>query len=117
MRLQLSSGHRGADLPAVAEGHSEPHKEGAAAATAAAAPPYDAILMDFVMPVMDGPTATKAIRAMGYSEPIFGVTGNGMKEDIEHFIAHGATGVLVKPLNQGVFEDQMIATRRATASH
>ena len=39
--------------------------------------PYDAILMDFIMPNMDGPTAVKEIRSMGYVAPIFGLTGNG----------------------------------------
>jgi signal transduction histidine kinase/CheY-like chemotaxis protein len=39
--------------------------------------PFDAVLMDFIMPNMDGPTATKEIKALGYNAPIYGVTGNG----------------------------------------
>ena len=39
--------------------------------------PFDAILMDFIMLNMDGPTATREIRALGSRGPILGVTGNG----------------------------------------
>jgi signal transduction histidine kinase len=43
--------------------------------------PFDAILMDFVMPNMDGPTATKEIRTLGYNGLIVGVTGNGKSQE------------------------------------
>ena len=38
---------------------------------------YHAVLIDSSMPVMDGPTAIKKMREMGYNGLIFGVTGNG----------------------------------------
>ena len=45
-----------------------------------------------------GPTATKALRQLGYAGPIIGVTGNVLREDVEHFVAHGASEVVGKPL-------------------
>ena len=65
---------------------------------------YSAVLMDFVMPNMDGPTATKEIRALGYTAPIFGVTGNTLDTDINYFIASGANKVLAKPFDMEVFD-------------
>jgi len=61
--------------------------------------PFEVIFMDFVMPNMDGPTATRTIRAMGFQGVILGVTGNVTEEDVAHFIAHGANDVAPKPLN------------------
>ena len=60
---------------------------------------YDVILMDFVMPIMDGPTATKQIRALGYRGVIIGVTGNALPDDISTFLASGADVVMTKPIN------------------
>jgi CheY-like chemotaxis protein len=39
----------------------------------------DGILMDSSMPYMNGTTATRLIRDMGYKGKIFGVTGNAYK--------------------------------------
>ena len=60
---------------------------------------YDAIFMDFVMPNMDGPTATKEIRSLGFTGHIIGVTGNALDSDVTYFIDAGATKVLTKPVN------------------
>lgn len=68
---------------------------------------YDAILMDFVMPNMDGPTATQAIRGLGYSGPIFGVTGNALDSDIKFFISSGVYAVLPKPFDFSLFKQMM----------
>ena len=71
---------------------------------------YSAILMDFVMPNMDGPTATKEIRALGYTAPIFGVTGNTLDTDIEYFISSGANRVLAKPFDMDVFDRAIMSS-------
>ena len=61
--------------------------------------PYDVILMDFMMPKMDGPTATRAIRRLGYTGIIIGVTGNSSPQDLETFTTSGADLVIPKPLD------------------
>ena len=70
---------------------------------------FDAVLMDFVMPVMDGPTACKAIRALGYKSLIFGVTGNNRERDVEFFVNSGADVVLSKPFDTDKFQQCMRA--------
>ena len=68
---------------------------------------FDAVLMDFVMPVMDGPTACKAIRSIGYKGLIFGVTGNYRERDVEFFVSSGADVVLSKPFDTDKFQQCM----------
>ena len=77
--------------------------------TSSSAKAYSAILMDFVMPNMDGPTATKEIRSLGYTAPIFGVTGNTLDSDVGHFLQNGANRVLAKPFDINAFNAAMIA--------
>jgi hypothetical protein len=45
---------------------------------------------------MDGPTATKAIRSLGFRNPVLGVTGNGQDFDVATFLASGANKVLTR---------------------
>jgi signal transduction histidine kinase/CheY-like chemotaxis protein len=74
---------------------------------------FDAILMDFVMPNMDGPTATQAIRALNYPGIIFGVTGNALDADVTHFLSSGVDSVLPKPFDFSLFKQLMKQKRES----
>lgn len=70
---------------------------------ASAAGDYDAVLMDVMMPVMDGLTAARAIRAMDRPDaaeiPIIAMTANSEEEDIQQTYDAGMNAHLSKPLN------------------
>ena len=63
---------------------------------------FDAILMDVMMPVMDGLAATRAIRALKRTDaetiPIIAMTANAFVEDAERCLAAGMNAHLAKPL-------------------
>jgi signal transduction histidine kinase len=61
--------------------------------------PFDTIFMDFEMPILNGPDATKVIRQLGFTNTIVGVTGNLLAEDVEYFKSHGADDILGKPVS------------------
>ena len=71
---------------------------------------FDVILMDIMMPVMDGLTATKTIRALDRPDartiPIIAMTANAFEEDAKKCLAAGMNAHLVKPLDIG----KLIAT-------
>ena len=66
---------------------------------------YDIILMDIMMPNMDGHQAAKTIRAMGTERPdaatipIIAVSANAFAEDIKASLDSGMNGHVSKPLN------------------
>jgi signal transduction histidine kinase/CheY-like chemotaxis protein len=60
---------------------------------------FQVILMDYEMPVMDGPSAAKKLRDLKCELLIIGLTGNVLPEDKEYFLNNGANFVLSKPLN------------------
>lgn len=74
------------------------------------ASPYDIVLMDVQMPVMDGLTATREIRKIAGFEklPIIAMTANAMKEDMNRCIDAGMDDYIAKPIDP----DEMFRTLR-----
>ena len=66
---------------------------------------YDLILMDIMMPNMDGHQATKAIRALGIERsdavtiPIIALSANAFIDDIQESLDSGMTDHISKPIN------------------
>ncbi len=63
---------------------------------------YDLILMDVSMPVMDGPTAARAIRKLPRpigTTPIIALTANAMAGDRESYLADGMSDYVSKPID------------------
>jgi CheY-like chemotaxis protein/HPt (histidine-containing phosphotransfer) domain-containing protein len=82
-------------------------ENGAAAYEKFIAGHYDLVLMDRQMPVMDGLTATRAIRAWEQVNhrpltPIIALTASALKGDREQCVAAGCTAYLTKPIKQEV---------------
>ncbi|KAI8888120.1 hypothetical protein K501DRAFT_210950 [Backusella circina FSU 941] len=61
---------------------------------------YDLVLMDIMMPKLDGMSATRNIRQYDTWTPIISMTSNTTDQDIQQYIMSGMTDVLPKPLSE-----------------
>ncbi|MFC4349392.1 ATP-binding protein [Kordiimonas lipolytica] len=74
--------------------------EAAVAAVTKTDQPYDLVLMDVQMPVMDGLSATRIIKdKMVNPPPVIALTANTMKEDVERYLEAGMDAHVGKPIN------------------
>ena len=72
---------------------------------------YDLILMDIMMPVMDGLEATGEIRKLDREDchtiPIVAMSANAFDEDVKRSLASGMNGHLSKPVNVGKLQEML----------
>jgi signal transduction histidine kinase/ligand-binding sensor domain-containing protein/CheY-like chemotaxis protein len=88
---------------------------GMLAVAACAQTRYDLVLMDGRMPEMDGPTATRVIRAGGpvgapvrdRDVTIIALTANVSEEDRSRYLASGMNDFLTKPIDEGALHLQL----------
>jgi CheY-like chemotaxis protein/HPt (histidine-containing phosphotransfer) domain-containing protein len=85
---------------------------GAEALTALESIPYDLVLMDMRMPVMDGIEAARQIRnsrsaVLNHEIPIVALTANAMQRDREACLAAGMNGFVPKPIGKAELRDAL----------
>jgi PAS domain S-box-containing protein len=95
--------------------------DGAQALEAWAREPWDLILMDVQMPLMDGPTATRELRRREAAEgrvrtPVIALTANAMAHQSAEYLAAGMDAIVAKPIDVNrLLEAMLLALAQSAA--
>ncbi|MCC7266993.1 MAG: response regulator [Caulobacteraceae bacterium] len=93
--------------------------DGAQGVEAARRSLFDLICMDIQMPVMDGVTAAKAIRALpgrAGRTPILATTANVLAHQVEGYRAAGMNGTVAKPLSPAALLSEIARVANSNAA-
>ena len=91
----------GAEVAVVDHGKAAIEQALAALATGR---PFDVILMDMQMPVLDGYEASRELRQRGYRGAIIALTAHAMSDELQRCIDSGCDAYLTKPIDTRLVE-------------
>ncbi len=66
--------------------------------------PFDVILMDMQMPILDGYEAVTELRAQQYRGAVIALTAHAMPEELERCLAVGCNCYVTKPIGKTLLE-------------
>lgn len=89
---------------------------GLAAVEVARAYPFDAIVLDIMLPGMDGFGVVQRLRQQGCQTPVLMLTARGTNRDVIHGLNMGADDYLTKPFDLEVFVARLRAVARRAAT-